>query len=343
MRILKLRLKNLNSLAGEWIIDFTHADFVSSGLFALLGPTGAGKSTFLDAICLGLYRRTPRIPTISNKTNEVMTRGTGDCYAEVTIEISVGIYRCHWSQRRARGQADGNLQNAMHEISRPDTGEIVATGLGNGDAFVQEITGMSYSQFTKAILLAQGDFAAFLKAPANDRSPILEQITGTEIYGQISQHVHELTTAARQKLQLFETELKGTRILGNEEVADIKAKLNSLEEDLGHRRSDLDRVEVAIAWLQSIATLEGDLTRLEEAEKDWQRRNTAFAPDRERLLRATRALELAADHTALLKLREDQQRDQTTLTQLEAAAAGVQSELAHAGAKLAEAKTSDFF
>ncbi|MDF4405611.1 AAA family ATPase, partial [Vibrio parahaemolyticus] len=81
MKILSLRLKNINSLKGEWKIDFTQEPFASQGLFAITGATGAGKTTLLDAICLALYHRTPRLDSISASQNELMTRHTGDCLA----------------------------------------------------------------------------------------------------------------------------------------------------------------------------------------------------------------------------------------------------------------------
>jgi exonuclease SbcC len=71
MRLLSLRFKNLNSLAGEWQIDFTHSDYQNNGLFAIVGTTGAGKSTLLDAICLALYGQTPRLGKITKSHNEI--------------------------------------------------------------------------------------------------------------------------------------------------------------------------------------------------------------------------------------------------------------------------------
>ena len=83
MKILELRFKNLNSLYGEWNIDFTNPEYSSNGIFALTGPTGAGKSTILDAICLALYGATPRLGRITKASNEIMSQKTGECYAEV--------------------------------------------------------------------------------------------------------------------------------------------------------------------------------------------------------------------------------------------------------------------
>ncbi|MEB3733716.1 AAA family ATPase [Halopseudomonas pachastrellae] len=102
MRILQVRFKNLNSLVGEWEIDLTHPAFASDGIFAITGPTGAGKTTILDAICLALYGRTPRLNKVTKSGNEIMSRQTGECFAEATFETQAGRYRCHWSQHRAR-------------------------------------------------------------------------------------------------------------------------------------------------------------------------------------------------------------------------------------------------
>lgn len=110
MRILQVRFKNLNSLVGEWEIDLTHPAFASDGIFAITGPTGAGKTTILDAICLALYGRTPRLNKVTKSGNEIMSRQTGECFAEVTFETQTGRYRCHWSQHRARKKPAGELQ-----------------------------------------------------------------------------------------------------------------------------------------------------------------------------------------------------------------------------------------
>ena len=86
MKIISLRLNNINALKGQWYIDFSQEPFASSGLFAITGPTGAGKTTLLDAICLALYHRTPRINEPS-PADKVMTRHTSECSAEVVFEV----------------------------------------------------------------------------------------------------------------------------------------------------------------------------------------------------------------------------------------------------------------
>lgn len=107
MKILKLTFQNLNSLYGKWSINFQDDAYLSGGIFALTGPTGAGKSTILDAICLALYGATPRLGHVTKATNEIMSRQTGECSAEVEFESQAGRFRCTWRQHRARKNPRG--------------------------------------------------------------------------------------------------------------------------------------------------------------------------------------------------------------------------------------------
>lgn len=125
MKILELRFKNLNSLYGEWLIDFSTPEFISNGIFAITGPTGAGKSTILDAICLALYGATPRLGKITKSSNQLMSQQTAECYAEVTFESQQGKFTCHWSQHKARRKIDGILGESKHEIIDALTGQIL--------------------------------------------------------------------------------------------------------------------------------------------------------------------------------------------------------------------------
>jgi energy-coupling factor transporter ATP-binding protein EcfA2 len=191
MKILKIRLENLNSLRGGWSVDFTDPAYTTEGIFTLAGPTGAGKTTLLDAMCLALYGRTPRLNSISKSANDIMSRGAGDCLAEVEFQTASGQYRSTWTQHRSRNRADGALQNPKHEISAVADGKVLASSLRDSKAKVEELTGMDFDRFSRSMLLAQGGFDAFLKASAKERAPILEDITGTEIYSNISIWVFE--------------------------------------------------------------------------------------------------------------------------------------------------------
>ena len=124
MRILSLSLKNLNSLQGEWHIDFRHPAYSENGIFAITGQTGAGKSTILDAICLALYGQTPRLEDINSASNEIMSRNTAECWAKVIFSVKNKTYLCEWSQQRAYKKPEGKLQPHSHAISYYEEDEI---------------------------------------------------------------------------------------------------------------------------------------------------------------------------------------------------------------------------
>ncbi|HEM55657.1 MAG TPA: hypothetical protein ENO30_02710, partial [Thermodesulfobium narugense] len=222
MKILKIRLKNINSLYNEWTIDFTHPEFTSNSIFLITGQTGAGKSTILDAISLALYGRTPRLGKISKNNNELMSRNTDECFSEVTFETQKGLYKALWWQKRTK-----ELQHPKRELQEVKENKIIETGTNKVEEKIIELTGMTYDQFTRSILLAQGDFASFLKANYDERSAILEQITGTQIYSEISIMVYEKRKTEREQLSLIKKELETLRILSPEEEGELRLQQDS--------------------------------------------------------------------------------------------------------------------
>ena len=306
MRILGVRFKNLNSLVGESQVDFTDPEYVSDGIFAITGPTGAGKTTILDAICLGIYGRTPRLERITKNSNEIMSRQTGECFAEVTFETQKGCYRSHWSQHRARKKPEGELQPARHEIADADGGTVLESKMSRVGEFVEKVTGMDFERFTRSMMLAQGEFAAFLNAPADERAPILEQITGSEIYSLISMKVHERRREERDKVDLLQAELKGIEIIGEDEV-------KALQTDLKERRltgveleGKVEGLRKSAIWLERVTTLEKETLELDEKLRDMAQRRQAFEPDLKRLERAGNALGLEGDYKGVDALRGQQ-------------------------------------
>jgi exonuclease SbcC len=309
MRILRIRFKNLNSLAGEWTIDLTHPAFATDGIFAITGPTGAGKTTLLDAVCLALYGRTPRLNKVTKNWNEIMSRRTGECFAEVTFETQAGRYRCHWSQRRAHKKPGGELQSPRHEIAYTDSGRIVETKSRGVAEQIEAVTGMDFDRFTRSMLLAQGGFAVFLQASADERAPILEQITGTHIYSRISIRIHERRTEERKKLESLTAELAGMPLLSAEDEDRLNTGLaQKMQQDAALTDQAAEKSR-ALAWLEGMARLEQELKNVALQKEDWQKRQEAFAPEREKLLRAMKALELTGDHAALTSVRREQETD----------------------------------
>ena len=318
MRILQVRFKNLNSLAGEWEIDLTHPAYVSDGIFAITGPTGAGKSTILDAVCLALYGRTPRLNKITKSANEIMSRQTGECFAEVAFETQAGRFRCHWSQHRARKQPAGELQAPKHEIADADSGEIFESRVRGVAEQIESATGMDFDRFTRSMLLAQGGFAAFLQAAPDERAPILEQITGTEIYSQISIHVHERQREEREKLNVLQAEAAGIVILEPEQEQELWRDLEAKQKKEEDISASFNAAGKAIAWLAAIRALEQEVISLGDEENRLRSAIENFAPDRDKLNRALRAASLEVVYATLVAIRKQQANDQVALQAEEA-------------------------
>jgi exonuclease SbcC len=306
MRILGVRFKNLNSLVGESQVDFTDPEYVSDGIFAITGPTGAGKTTILDAICLGLYGRTPRLDRITKNSNEIMSRQTGECFAEVTFETQKGRYRSHWSQHRARKKPEGELQLARHEIADADGGTVLESKMSRVGEFVEKVTGMDFERFTRSMMLAQGEFAAFLNAPADERAPILEQITGSEIYSQISMKVHERRKEEKDKLDLLQAELRGIEILGEDEVKALQTDLQKMRPKEAELEGKVKGLREAALWIERVTALERESLELDEKLRDLDQRRQAFEPDLKRIERARNALGLEGDYKGVYALRAQQ-------------------------------------
>ena len=304
MRILGVRFKNLNSLVGEWQVDFTHPAYASDGIFAITGPTGAGKTTVMDAVCLALYGSTPRLDKVTKSNNEIMSRQTGECFAEVTFETGKGRYRCHCSQHRARKRPDGELQQARHEIADADSDKVLESKINQVGEFIEKVTGMNFERFTRSMLLAQGGFAVFLQAPPNERAPILEQITGTEIYSRISMKVHERRAEESERLELLQAELKGIQVLSEEEDRDLQTGLTEKQKHETEIAGKMKEMGKALTWIEGMIALEKELGELVKKQQDFEQRRLAFAPESKKLEKSRKALGLEGDYRGVTALRE---------------------------------------
>ena len=316
MRIHTIRLANLNALTGTWEIDLDHPAY-NDNIYALTGPTGAGKTTILDAISLALYGRTPRLARIGKAGNEIMSRHSGTCHAEIPFSTRTGRYRSHWSQHRARRKAGGELQNPKHELADADSGELLATGLKDVAAAIERLTGMDYQRFTRAMLLAQGDFAAFLRAAPDERAPLLEQITGTEIYSRISIAVHERLRDALEQQRQLATETAGITPLDAATHTALTQESAALQKQLAALATRQQQTAAALARAQNIAELTAELARLDEQHTAHQAALARFAPERERLAAAQSAALLDADYARLDTLRRAQQQNRAALAALD--------------------------
>ena len=276
MKILSVSFKNLNSLRGEFRVDFDSSPLADSGLFAITGPTGAGKTTLLDAITVALYNKVPRHGT---NVEELMTRHTGECWSEVEFETNGKRYRSKWSLNRARNKADGKFQSDKMELSNAETGEILG-GHRKTETLdlIEKITGLDYDQFLRSVMLAQGEFSKFLKANAKERSELLEQMTDTFIFSRISQFIFEKTREEKNKLDDFDLILGQFVSLGEQEVeGKVKAKIEE-EERLIELKKEEGILRSSVTWFEQKRSLETEQERLTASRDVWHSDFEAFRP-----------------------------------------------------------------
>lgn len=192
-------------MAGAWEIDLTDPVYGAEGIFAITGPTGAGKSTILDAAALALYGRTPRLDKVNKSENEIMTRRLRRCLCGSDLFHGFGaLPRRMAPEPRARQTRGG--PSGLHKAPLAGNGAR-HLGSARGPRKKRWLTQRSLNSpawtttsSRVACFLAQGDFAAFLKADADVRAATLEQLTGTEIYSRISIEVQQKAAAQMKAL-----------------------------------------------------------------------------------------------------------------------------------------------
>ena len=293
MRIEKIILENLNSLVGKWTINLNETEYKDSGIFAIVGPTGSGKSTILDAISLGLYGETPRLNKIAGTNNEIMSRQAGECMVEVTFSTKENRYRCHWSQHRAGKKPKAKLQTKKHLVIEESSGKQIVEDKGSSTRKkVEEITGMDFDRFTRSVLLAQGSFDKFLKSKLSDRSSILEDITGTAIYSEISMKVHECHRDKKTDIEKRREELKSFDRLSEEDIKILLSREQELEKEQQIIDDNTKRLSKEIDWLDKIFELNEKITKIRNDKGELEIEIENFKNDQKRLDRAEKSLEL---------------------------------------------------
>ncbi len=283
MKIQKIRIKNLNSLRLQTTIALDEAPIAASGLFAITGDTGAGKTTILDAITLALYGKMHR----NKDVKEVISYGAAECYAEVDFQIKEKLYRARWELWRARGKVDGNILGPKRELAAWDEKKQaylpIAEKIKEVDEKVEQITGLDYDRFSRSVVLSQGDFAAFLKSGEKERSDLLERITGTEIYSQLSMAAFQRFRAAAADLDKLKSELENLKILDKEELKTLTSEQKENTQEAKTKQSALSLIQKALNWLASIKSLEERQNNLQADSKLLADETAAAKPQLQRL------------------------------------------------------------
>ncbi|MDJ0448526.1 AAA family ATPase [Methylocystis sp. JR02] len=370
MRILAIRGENLASLAEPFAIEFESEPLRSAGLFAIIGETGAGKSTILDALCLALYDEFPRVvapgardempdpsgATIKeNDPRTLLRRGAGRGFAEADFVARDGKrYRARCDLMRARGKVAGRLQNRGRSLWRIDeSGEKIETldsGVEPVNRRIVELTDLTFDQFRRTALLAQGDFDAFLRADAKERADLLEKITGAEVYGHLSRRAYERWDEAARAVKALEQQRALIGAMPEEERAAIMTE----SEEIGARRSTLaaeqNETLDALRRIDARAQAQQKLTEAETTRAAASEALAALSHQRQMLTDLANAEPLRAPREELRKAEEllaekqasallAQQHAEAAQAALEAARTQERSAMAALGAAQREIET----
>ena len=346
MKILKVEFENINSLAGEWCIDFTDPSYseLDHSLFVISGKTGMGKTSILDAITLALYGATPRQGLVYKKTgdearsadkgNAVMTTGKGTCYARVTYSCRKGTYVSEWSQHRANNKANTDLQAAHGKIWKVTDPEnpLFDGNTGKSGEFGKknaEIIQLDNSQFYRSVMLAQGEFSKFLTSDERERADILEKLNGTErfrrIGAKVGEHRREAGRAKDASQAAFDS-LNNTMPKAEDVTKDeaLLAEVAEKEKILTDKKKDL---EARITWRNSMEACTRNLQKAEDELARATQEKTEFAESETRLANAEKAKECATLHTELQGYRKHEADDKAELSTLQGQLPQVASDL----------------
>lgn len=340
MRLLKLRIENINSLAGRYEIDFTNRDYVESGIFAIVGPTGSGKTTILDAVTLALFGKTPRMETrtsTSKKTDRgcmVLTEGRKQCSASVVFESMGKFWRSRWSVRLKR---TGEPRDAQVELVRlPDgsaeTGEIVAEQKLAWNAKVPEVLGMDYETFTRSALLAQGAFTELLRAQVDDRAAILEKITGTKLYSTIGQWVFERCRDENNKVKRLLVHLEGAEMLAEDARKALETALETTADEAQHVRLRRSELEADLRWIRQATAARARLKDAEQSFVQAEKAAQASQALKREAAAARSAVEPLAERRRMLDCAASAEAHRREAAQYEAAQVQAQAHQAQAQA-----------
>ncbi len=335
MKFKKLLIENVNSLYGENTIDFDAPEY-NTGIFLISGPTGAGKSSILDAICLALYRATPRAGAISSTHNPIMSQGQNEMRAELTFHLGENEYRAVFKQKRTK-TAQEPFQAYEHRLYKNGE-EVQVKGSSYTRPLIEGLIGMKLEQFNQCVLLAQGSFAKFLNSSGAERAPLLTQITGTEIYNKIGKQIYTECEKAKKRKESLNDRKKGIAILSEVERESIANELQAKQETLAtlvEERRICDAIELIFG---NIARYTASVQEGEQALRRATDAQNAAAPQRASLDAAQRAQHCEAAYTALQAQEDNWNNANARRNNLQASQARLEKILADAAQAATQAR-----
>ena len=297
MKILSIRLKNLASLAGEHFIDFESEPLANAGLIAIVGKTGAGKSTILDAMCLALFNKIPRLKDsdgklldvdgselLTNSPLTVLRRGTAHGFAELCfVAQDQKHYLARWEIKRARENATGKLQSVQRALICLTDGVVIADKTSAVATHIQQLTQLSFEQFTRAVLLAQSEVTAFLKARDNERGELLEYLTNSAIFAKIGQLAFEKTKDVRLQREKLESVLGHIELLSEAEWAELRVQFDITQQQQQKLEIEKLKLEQVQQWFERQQNFENEIVLKQQSYDEQIKIHQGLEADRQLL------------------------------------------------------------
>ncbi|MFJ8659434.1 AAA family ATPase [Streptomyces sp. NPDC093795] len=345
MRLHRLEITAFGPFGGTQTVDFDTLS--SAGLFLLHGPTGAGKTSVLDAVCFALYGSLPGVrqnPGTSLRSDHAAV-GTS---TEVVLELTVGERRLEITRRpaqqRPKKRGEGfTTEKAQTWLREYDPAAGTWAGLSRSHQEIGEevtqLVGMSREQFCQVVLLPQGDFARFLRADAEARGRLLGRLFDTRRFAAVEERLADLRRAAQQQVEEGDERLLALAHRMGQAAGGLAVARTSVEGRPGDpglaeavltwaavaRTEAREALDIAGVRLAAAEAGQGAARAALDAENDLaarqarhadallrQERLTARAPERDRL-QAALGRSLKADRVApALGLRQDAEREHAT-------------------------------
>lgn len=248
-------------------------------------------------MCLALFNKIPRLKEsdgklldvdgselLTNSPLTVLRRGTGHGFAELCfVAQDQKHYQARWEIKRARENASGKLQSVQRSLKCLTDGVVIADKTKAVETHIQQITQLSFEQFTRAVLLAQSEVTAFLKARDNERGELLEYLTNSSIFAKIGQLAFEKTKEVRLQREKLESVLGHIEIRSDEEIAELQQQFQQLQQHVQQLENEKNQFKQQQHWFEQRQKLETEITLKQQQHEIQIQAHQALAADRNRL------------------------------------------------------------
>ena len=290
MKFKKLEISNINSIA-EAVIDFEQLMPQDQHIFMIWGPSGAGKSTILDAICIALFCKTPRLQSIAEKKDNQYTDPELR-FSDKNKGIAINDLRQYLKRGEKEGYCllqfvgndsitytaktvfsinrNGNLNNTEWSLTSENG---VWTKVKEIEQQIVTVTGLTYEQFCRTTLLAQGEFTKFMKSDQNAKAEILEKLTDTSVFSELGRKIYEKYNLKKKECENLNRENENIVRLNDEQIAEYQVQISTIQSENKQLEEALNNLTLKSTWIKQLTVIQEDAKRSEQL---WQAANTAL-------------------------------------------------------------------